>query len=59
MGYLKFLLNQSSSFEVVALHSQANKKIDLHSNHSENKLQVLTFIAITFVCICLHHWDLA
>jgi len=35
--YLKFQLNQANSFEVIALHSQASKKIDLYSNHIENK----------------------
>ena len=42
-------MNQASSFEVIALDSQASKKIDLHSNHTESKLQVLTFAAITQV----------
>jgi len=56
---LKFQLNQASSFEVIALDSRASKKIDLYSNHTENKLQALTFAAITFVCICLWYWDLA
>ena len=46
-GYSKFQLNQASSFEVIALDSRASKKIDLYSNHTENKLQVLTFAAIT------------
>ena len=44
-GY--FQLNQASSFEVIALNSRASKKIDLYSNHTENKLQALTFPAIT------------
>ena len=46
-GYSKFQLNQASSFEVIALDSQASKKIDLYSNHTENKLQALTFATIT------------
>ena len=46
-GHSKFQLNQSSSFEVIALDSRASKKIDLYSNHTENKLQALTFTAIT------------
>ena len=58
-GYLKFQLNQASSFEVIALDSKASKKLDLYWNHIENKLQALTFAAITFVNICLQSWDLA
>jgi len=58
-GHLKFHLNQASSFEVIALDSRASKKIDLYSNHTEIKLQALTFIAITLVCICVQGWDLA
>ena len=46
-GYSKFQLNQASSFEVMALDSQLSKKICLYSNHIENKLQALTFAAIT------------
>ena len=45
--YSKFQLNQASNFEVIALDSRASKKIDLYSNHTENKLQALTFAAIT------------
>ena len=58
-GYSKFQLNQASSFEVIALDSRASEKIDLYSNHTENKLQPLTFAAITLVCICLQCWDFA
>ena len=50
--YLKFQLNQASGFEVIALGSQVSKKIDLYNNHTENKLQVFTLVAITLVCIC-------
>ena len=39
-GYFKFQLNQASSFEVIALDSRASKKIDLYSNHTENKLHI-------------------
>ena len=47
-GYSKFQLNQASRlFEVIALDSRASKKIDLYSNHTENKLWALTFGAIT------------
>jgi len=52
-GYSKVQLNQVSSFEVIALDSRVSKKIDLYSNHTENKLQALAFTAITQVCICL------
>jgi len=58
-GYLKSQLNQACSFEVTALDSQASKKIDLYSNPTENKLQALTFAAITLVSICLQCSDLA
>ena len=34
-------------------------KINLYSNYAENKLQVLTFASITFVCITAHCWNLA
>ena len=44
---MKFQLNQASSFEYTALDSQASKKIELYSNHTEKKLQALTFTAIT------------
>jgi len=47
-AYSKFQLNQSGSFEAIALDSRASKKIDFYSNHTENKLQTLTFTAITF-----------
>ena len=57
--YLKFQPNQASSFEVIALDSRASKKINLYSNPTENKLQALTFTAITLVCICLQCWNLA
>ena len=46
-GYSKFQLYQAISFEVFALDSWASKKIDFYSNHTENKLQTLTFAAIT------------
>jgi len=48
-GYLKFQLNQASSFEFIALDSRVSKKIDLYSNHIKNKLQALTFAAITLI----------
>jgi len=52
-GYLKFHLNQASSFEVIALDSQKSKKINFYSNHTENKLQALPFVAIALVSIGL------
>jgi len=45
----KFQVNQASSFQVIALNSRASEKIDLYSSHTENKLQTLTFAAITLV----------
>ena len=47
----KFQLNQVCNCEIIALESSASKKIDLYSNHIENKLQELTFATITFVCV--------
>jgi len=58
-GYLKFQSNQARGFEVIALDSRASKKIDLYSNHTENKLQALTFTAITLLSIRLQCCDLA
>ena len=49
--YLKFQLNQASSFQVIALNSRASEKVDLYSNLTENKLQALTFAAITLVTV--------
>ena len=40
-----------SSVGIIALDSRKSKIIDLYSDYIENKLQVLTFVAITSVCI--------
>ena len=41
------------------IDSRKSKEIDLYSDHTKNKLQVLTFAAITSVWIRLQSWDLA
>ena len=51
--YLKLQMNRVCSFEAIALDSRGSKKIDLYSNQTKNKLQALTFAAITLGCICL------
>ena len=38
---------------IVILDSKKSKEIDLYSDYTENKLQMLTFSAITSVCISL------
>ena len=55
--------DQLSSFEIITLCSRASKKINLYSNHTENKLQTLRFanlkIYILNFCLtknCLFHW---
>ena len=48
-----------SSFGIISLDSRKSKKIDLYSDYTENKLQALTFAAITSVCISVQHWNLA
>ena len=48
-----------SSFGIIVLDSRKSKKIDLYSDYTENKLQALTFAAITSVWISLQFWDLA
>ena len=40
----------------LSLGSRKSKKIDLYSDYTENKLQVLTFTSIISVCISLQHW---
>ena len=47
------------SFEITVLESRRNKEIDLYSNYTKNKLQVLAFAAITSVWISLQSWNLA
>ena len=44
----KFQLNEVSSFEIIAVDSTASKKIDLNSNHTENKLQALNIHSHNF-----------
>ena len=48
-----------SGFGIITLDSRKSKIIDLYSDYTENKLQVLTFAAITSVWISLQRWDLA
>ena len=40
-----------SSFGIITLDSRKCSKINLYSNNTEDKLQALTFAAITSVCI--------
>ena len=42
-----------SSFGIIALDSRKSKIIDLYRDYTENKLQVLTFAAITSISISL------
>ena len=42
-----------SSFGIITLDSRKCSKINLYSNNTEDKLQVLTFAAITSVCITI------
>ena len=44
----KFQLRILKAFEVTALQSNSNKKIDLYSKHRENKLQALTKTDVTY-----------
>ena len=48
-----------SSSGIIALDSRKSKEINLYSDYTENKLQALTFAAITSIWISLHSWDLA
>ena len=45
-----------STFGITVLDSRKNKEINLYA---KNKLQALTFAAITSVWISLQSWDLA
>ena len=58
-GYSKLQVVLVISFEAIVLDSTVSKKIKLYSNYTDNKLQVLSFTAITLVCICLQRYDLA
>ena len=44
----KFQLRILKAFEVIALKSNSNRKIDLYSNHRENKLQALPKMDVTY-----------
>jgi len=44
----KFQLHILKAFEVTALQSNSNRKIDLYSKHKENKLQVLPKTVVTY-----------
>ena len=48
-----------SSFGIIALDGRKSKDIDLYSDYTENKLQTLTFTAITSISISLQCWNLA
>ena len=45
---VKFQLRILKAFEVTALQSSSNKKIDLYSKYRENKLQVFTKTDVTY-----------
>ena len=45
---VKFQLHILKAFEVIALQSNSNRKIDLYSKHRENKLQVLPKTDVTY-----------
>ena len=45
---VKFQLRILKAFEVIALQSNSNRKIDLYSKHRENKLQVLPKTDVTY-----------
>ena len=44
----KFQLYILKAYEVTALQSNSNRKIDLYSKHRENKLQVLPKTNVTY-----------
>ena len=44
----KFQLRILKAFEVTALQSSSNRKIDLYSKHRENKLQALPKTDVTY-----------
>ena len=58
-GSPKFQPSVVCSFGIIALDSRKNKIIDLYSDYTENKLQALTFEAITSVWISLQCCNLA
>ena len=44
----KFQLRILKAFEVTALQSNSNRKIDLYSKHRDNKLQALPKMDVTY-----------
>ena len=59
-GPPKFQPSVVCSFGIIAIDSRKSKVIDLYSDYTENKLQALTFAAIsTSIWISLHHCNLA
>ena len=48
-----------SGFGITALDSRKNKETNFYNDYTKNKLQVLTFTAITSVWISLQSWNLA
>ena len=48
-GLAKIQLHILRAFEVTALQSSINRKVDLHSKYRENKLQALTKTDVTYV----------
>ena len=55
----KFQSIMVSSFGITVLDSRESREIDLYSDYTKNKLQVLTFTAITSVWSSLQSCDLA
>ena len=55
----KFQPSVVCSLKIIALDSRKSKIIDLYSDYTENKLQALTFAAITSVWISLKRCNLA
>ena len=60
----KFQLPILKTFNVIVLQSSSNRKIDLYSKYTENKLQALTKMDVTYVwsdvltqnlCHCVCH----
>ena len=58
-GSPKFQPSVVSSFGIIVIDSRKSKIIDLYSDYTDNKLQVLTFAATTSVWIGVQHWNLA
>ena len=58
-GSPKFHPSVACSFGIIVIDNRKSKIIDLYSDHTENKLQALTFAAISSVWISLQHCNLA